>query len=339
MGNSCNIRVNARLALLEILAEGKLKRRHAQAEAYETLAELSWTKATGRRGEIGLIEERRSEVVTLIARVWPDWRETLADLIASGLPPTPEGYRRLLDRERVKGLPNLPSRINRRTATALIGPDSKALLTGDRRVALGDVDLTHDGSIRLRPPDGLTVCTPAGVVNLSRVAEVLGEASIPERAFLDGLVFEGPIRAVLLVENLGAWRDLPAPPGWLLAYVPGWDTATAEHLLKRLTAIPAIHFGDLDPNGVRIMLHLRQRAPNLKWFLPGFWFENMEEYGLRASWPADADIGFAPPQVRELVARGLWLEQERIVFDTRIIDALEESLVTERDLHVSSASP
>jgi len=320
---------NARLALLELLSRGSLKRRRTQLEAYDSLAELPWTRATGRRDEIGVVEERRTELAGLIDRVWPAWRDVLADLVAAGLPPTPEGYGRLLDRERAAGLPDLPDHINRRTATALTGPHSKASLTEARRGALGETDPTHDGSIRLRPPAGLSARTATGVVDLSGIAAVLGEASIPERAFLDGLAFEGAIRAVLLVENLGAWRDLPPPPGWLLAHVPGWDTATVGHLLDRLSGIPVVHFGDLDPNGVRILLHLRRRAPNLQWFLPEFWFELADVCGLRATWPQNLDLDFAPAQVRELATRGLWLEQERIVLDPRMADALEAALTAD----------
>ncbi len=313
---------NARLALLELLSRGTLKRRRAQAEAYGVLAELSWTRATGRRDEIGVVEERRSELAGLIDRVWPTWRDVLADLVTAGLPPTPEGYGRLLDRLRAAGIHDLPRHINRRTAAALTAPHSKADLTDVRRDALGTTAPTHDGSIRLRPPAGLWARTKAGPVNLSATAAALGEVSIPERAFLDDLTFEGAIRVVLLIENLGAWRDLPAPPGWLLAHVPGWDTATVSHLFDRLADIPVIHFGDIDPNGVRILLHLRRQAPHLKWFLPDFWFELADTCGLRAQWPSDLDLGFAPAGVRDLAARGLWLEQERIVFDPRMADAL-----------------
>lgn len=320
---------NARLALLELLSRGRLKPRRTQLEAYDALAELPWTRATGRRDEIGVVEERRTELAGLIDRVWPAWRDVLADLVAAGLPPTPEGYGRLLDSERAAAIPELPERINRRTAATLTASHSKALLTAARRGALGETDPAHDGSIRLRPPAGLSLRTATGVVDLSGIAAVLGEVSVPERAFLDGLVFEGAIRAVLLVENLGAWRDLPPPSGWLLAHVPGWDTATVGHLLDRLSEIPVVHFGDLDPNGVRIMLHLRRRAPDLQWFLPEFWFELVDLCGLRARWPQDLDLDFAPAQVRELAARGLWLEQERIVLDPRMADALEVALAAE----------
>ena len=319
----------ARLTLLELLSRGKIKRRQAQAEAYDTLAELPWTRATGRRDEIGVVEERRIELAGLIDRVWPKWRNVLADLAAAGLPPTPEGYGRLLDGQRAAAIPELPQRINRNTAAVLTASHSKASLTQTRRGALGEAEPTHDGSIRLRPPAGLSARTATGTVDLGGIAAVLGEVSIPERALLDGLALEGTVRAVLLVENLGAWRDLPPPPGWLLAYVPGWDTATVGHLLDRLSAIPVVHFGDLDPNGVRIMLHLRGRAPHLQWFVPDFWFELADTCALRAKWPQDLNLDFAPAQVRDLATRGLWLEQERIVLDPRMADALESALTAD----------
>ena len=320
---------NARLALLELLSRGKLKRRRTQSEAYDALAELPWTRATGRRDELSVARERRTELAGLIDRVWTAWRDVLANLVAAGLPPTPDGYGRLLDMERAAAIPELPDRINRRTAASLTASHSKASLTEARRGALGETDPTHDGSIRLRPPAGLSARTANGVVDLSGIATVLGEVSIPERALLDGLAFNGTIRAVLLVENLGAWRDLSPPPRWLLAHVPGWDTATVGHLLDRIEGIPVVHFGDVDPNGVRIMLHIRRRVPNLRWFLPEFWFELADACGLRAMWPQDLDLDFAPAQVRALAARGLWLEQEGIVLDPRMADALEVALAVE----------
>ena len=262
----------------------------------------------------------------MIDQVWPAWREVRTRLAAANLPPTPDGYCKLLDRDRATGIRDLPSRINRRTAAALTASHSKAELTDARRRALGEINLTHDGTIRLRPPKGLSVSTSNGCMDVSRIAAVLGEVSIPERAFIDGLTFDGSIRAVLLVENLGAWRDLPRPKGWLFAHLPGWDTSTIGYLFNCLPQVTFVHFGDIDPNGVRILLHMREREPNLKWFLPSFWFELTDVYGLRANWPEGLNLDFAPKQIRELAERGLWLEQERIVFDSRIVDALERVL-------------
>lgn len=327
-----------RLALLELLARGVVKRRRAQAAAYDALSELPWTRATGRRGEIGLVEERRPDLLSLLERVWPTWGEALAELTARGLAPTPDGWTRLEDARRAEGLPALPDRLNRRTAAAFTVPHSKALLTERRRSALGETEATHDGTVRLRPPDGLVARTRRGVVDLSAVAGVLGEVAVPERAFFEELVLEGAFRAVLFVENLGAWRDLPARAGWLLAHVPGWDTATVAHLLDRVKHVPTVHFGDLDPNGVRIFLHLRERRPDLHWFVPSFWAELIESHGQRAPWPPDLDFADAPPLVRELASRGLWLEQERIVLDERVGSALE-SLAAGEDASLLRSSP
>ena len=315
-----------RLALLELLVRGVLKRRRAQSPAYEALAELPWTRATGRRDEIGLVDEHRHELVNLIERVWPTWGAALAELTARGLLPTPDGWGRLDDARRAEGLPALPELLNRRTAAALAAPHSKATLTERRRAALGQTEPTHDGTLRLRPPAGLVARTCRGTVDLAAIAGVLGEVAIPERAFLDDLVFEGAIRAVLLVENLGAWRDLPALDGWLFAHVPGWDTATVAHLLERVQHVPVVHFGDLDPNGVRIFQHLRERRGDLRWFVPSFWADFVESHGQPAAWPDDLDLSDTPTLVRDIAARGLWLEQEPLVVDARVRPALLASI-------------
>jgi hypothetical protein len=100
-----------RLALLELLVRGTLRLRRGQVAAYDTLAELPWTRATGRRDEIALVKERRPDLVTLIERVWPAWGEALVGLSARGLPPTPEGWGKLEDARRADSLPGLPERI------------------------------------------------------------------------------------------------------------------------------------------------------------------------------------------------------------------------------------
>lgn len=316
----------ARLALLELHSRKTLRRRRSQSDAFDALSELPWTRATSRRNELALVVERETRLAELLSRVWPDWWAVLADLEARGLAPTPDGYKRLGDARRAESVPQLPPRINRRTAAAILAPNSKAGLGGGRRAALDRVDMTHDGAIRLRPPEGISVQTSRGPLDISEVARILGEASIPERAFMDGLSFRGTIRAVLLVENLGAWRDVPRAPGWLVAHVPGWDTPPGIHLLQALPDTPCVHFGDIDPNGVKIYRHLKDGRPDLRWFLPGFWFESAGRTGLKATWPEALDLSDAPQPVQELARRGLKLEQESIVFDPRLPDDLENTL-------------
>lgn len=311
---------------MELLVRGTLKKRRKQESVWEALAELPWVKRTGRRDEVGLVEAQRHQLVALLDRVWPEWGDALAALTARGFPPTAEGWIALEDATRAEGMPPVPERLNRRTAAALAAPHSKSTLTDRRRAAFGETETMHDGSVRLRPPRGLSARTAKGSVDLSAVADVLGEVSLPERALQDGLVFDGAMRAVLLVENLGPFCDLPVLDGWLCAHVPGWDTATVARLLDRLPIVTVIHFGDLDPNGVRIFQHLRAMRPDLRWFVPPFWNELVEIRGLPGSWPEDLDLGEAPGLVRLLASRGLRLEQEPLAIDPRTPVALQNLL-------------
>jgi hypothetical protein len=109
--------------------------------------------------------------------------------------------------------------------------------------------------------------------------------------------------------------------------VPGWDTTTVVHLLDQIKPdVPFIHFGDLDPNGTHIFLKLRQRRPGLRWFVPTFWTARVAPRKLKRPWPAGLDLRHAPKLVHELAAKVLWLEQEPLVVDDRIMTALETSI-------------
>lgn len=84
-----------------------------------------------------------------------------------------------------------------------------------------------------------------------------------------------------------------------------------------------LHFGDLDPNRVRIVRHLRELAPGLTWVVPEFWEEAVEARGLVRAWPADLDLSGEPALVQRLAAAGRWLEQEVLALDPRLREALE----------------
>lgn len=159
--------------------------------------------------------------------------------------------------------------------------------------------------------------------NACEIAGVLGELVLAERALLDGTTFCGVMpRGVLLVENAGPFLDLPVPDGWLVAHVPGWNTRIARLLLDPLAGTPWVHFGDLDPNGVRIFRQLRQARVDLRWFVPEFWGEYVDSHGLRRKWPEGLVGEGDPPLVRMLAERGLWMEQEVLVLDARVMGAL-----------------
>lgn len=331
--------IESRLALLELYVRKRLERREAQAEVFHHLAELPWTRRTGRRDELRLPPEHIDDVERLLDRVWPDWENTHAALEDGGFEPTLQGWHQLEERRREASVPSLSTKlINHRVAIALTAPHSKSSLTDRRRAALGKTTVVHDGLVRLRPPPGLVAHHPGGTLDLTALADILGEAPLTERAFLDGLRIEGDVRALLLVENLGAWREIRTPEGWLLAHVPGWNTRMTAWLFEAFPSVPTLHFTDLDPNGVRMLRHLRSQRADLKWFVPEFWAEYVERHAMKKTWPRTLDLQDAPPLVRSLAARGLWMEQERIVFDDRIVDALE-SFAAPRDTDATTPSP
>ena len=313
-----------RIALVELLQTGSLRRRHTQADAWSHLDQLSWTRRGSRRDELILVGDHRGALVDLLDRVWPGWRKSAMQLEQKGLPSTPKGLRTLLDEQRANELGPLPERLNLRTATAAVGPHSKATLGARRRQALGGTEVTRDGIVRVRAPEGTVLVRGSTRLAAEAITEVLGEVAIAERALRDGTSLEGPIRAVLLVENLGPFQDLQPPPGWLVAHVPGWNTAAVRLLLADLEGTPVVHFGDLDPNGVRIVHHLRSLHPELRWAVPRFWEERVSTHALKGAWPADLDLTTAAPLVRSLAERGEWLEQESIALDPRLAVALEQ---------------
>lgn len=98
---------------------------------------------------------------------------------------------------------------------------------------------------------------------------------------------------------------------------------SAQHSVPQ---VPVIHFGDLDPNGVRIFQHLRGLRRDLRWFVPSFWEELVEAKGLRGAWLDGLDLHGAPELVQRLAREELWLEQEPIAVDPRTSAALEAML-------------
>lgn len=320
-------RLEHRLALLELVATGCLRFRKGQQIAWNHLVELPWTRRTDRRGEIAIMESRRGELERLLTQVWPEWAMVQAELTEAGLPINESGWRDLQDLQRARNAKGLPARLNRRTVTAMVAPHSKAALSALRREGLAGLKVMHDGTVRLRPSPGLRLRHGEHELDCGLVAEVLGEVILTERALTDGAVLTGqPPRALLLVENLGAYMDTPAPHGWLIAHMPGWDTRTARILLKQFEGIPVAHFGDLDPNGVKIMRHLRAFRPDLKWVVPEFWQEYLAKHASTTVWPDDLDLNEAPALVRRLAASGHWLEQEAIVLDSRLPQAITASV-------------
>jgi len=294
-------RPEARVALLELHARGRLPRRSLQREAWTWLSELEWTRTSTRQDELLLDPRQAVRVVELLERVWPAWAEILAALEEGGHPPTPKGLIALADAQRAaRDDSALPARLNRRTAAAIVAPHSKATLTPARTAALGTVEITHDGSVRMRPPPGVTLAKAGATLDAAHVAAGLGEIAVSERALADGLRIAGPIAGLLSVENLGPFQDLLPPEGWLVLHVAGWNTATTRRVLAQLAQVPLVHFGDLDPNGARIARHIATLHPDVHWAAPSFWEEHVPDRALRASWPSSEELDLSTAHGRDV---------------------------------------
>jgi hypothetical protein len=273
-----------------------------------------------------LVEGHRSDLVGLLDRAFPDWRATVDALRDRGLAQDLHGYRALAEARRAATLPETaPQRLNLRTATAALGAHSKATFGERLRAALGPIEVTRDGLIRARPNPGLTVHRGQVSWSAESLADCLGELTLTERALRDGTHLGGTLpAAVLLVENVGFYVDVVAPAGWMVAHVPGWNTATIQLLLEQLHNTPVVHFGDLDPNGVRIVAHLQALRPDLIWAVPPFWEEQIALRGQKKDWPPDFDLRDAPALVQRIATDGIWLEQEALALDSRLTSYLEE---------------
>lgn len=243
--------------------------------------------------------------------------------------PTPVGMRELERRDRLSSVDSdrLPGRMNRRTAAALLGRHAKARLGPFEKVVLDDVDVTDDGLVRMRPSAALSLVRDGEEHSAADLVELLGELVITDRALRDGTRIGGQLpRAVLTVENLGAFQDAKVLNNVLTVYVPGWNTRIARDALSGLEGIPILHFGDLDPNGVAILKHLRRWRPDVHWLVPSFWQEYADERGLPKRWPDLKMPSDAPGWVAALADRSIWLEQEVIVTDPRFALAIEETI-------------
>jgi hypothetical protein len=318
-----------RLALLELWATGRLKRRRQQEAAWARLDGERWTSLTSRSRERALAEGYRSMIEQLLDQAWPLWRKVHADLTAAGLPPTPEGWRALQERMRIAAAPPLPAQVlHHKTAASLVGPDSKASWTAGRRAATNHLTLTHDTLLRLRPSRGLVLMRHGASIEADAVHACLGELVLSDRSMRDSLAISMPPRVLLSVENLGAYVDLPSVANdWMIAHVPGWNTVALADFLNLLPASTIwCHWGDLDPQGVAIMRSLRTIRADVRWIAPEWWPQVAPAQ--RGDWSGCLEQPDDPPLVRHLRAAGTWLEQEPLVIDQRLPGTLRKAAWT-----------
>lgn len=197
--------------------------------------------------------------------------------------------------------------------------------------------LTDDDLLRLRPNRGLRLrFTDGAELDCTELARRFGELSVPQRMMDDGLQVAGePPVWIMTVENLGAYADLPAPPEALIVHQPGWNHRLARRFIALLPkAIPWWHFGDLDPEGIRIYESLvdlggvkdSSNTPRPCLFLPAWWADYLNTHGMPTvgTWPSASAMTDNNGLFGALRSRKASLEQEAILLDPRLVIALEE---------------
>lgn len=310
-----------RSALLTLWRDGGLQAGAGLAPLVEHLLEAGLLAKGTRAREYRLPANSRQKYEVLLTRVWPDWPETLDALQRHALAATAAGLFELRRRAVVVG--GVPPLLHHKTYAALTKAHSKLAA-----VAAEGITLTRDDVLRLRTPTGFALTDVAGAMTAcDAIMQALGEVVLPERSLLAG-ISPVPIalKCVMTVENLGAYLDMPIPEGVLLAHQPGWNSRLSRLFIHRLPQdVPWFHFGDLDPEGMEIYESLRQDESRVVLWIPELWEDYLDTHYLPLSkpWPHISPDLAGNPVVQTLIERRHWLEQEAIVTDTRLRQALD----------------
>ncbi len=319
-----------RAAALRLLLGGNLRRTLSCADLVDQLDDAGLVLPTRRRDEYVLNPRRTDEYRRYLGARWPGYAEVaLAFTGRAG-----ELSVAALHALRRADLPAPTGRtlLNRKTWAAWASAHSKATEAPHPE----GVTLTSDDVLRMRVNDGLVLRSAEGrEQDLASLQALATEVVLPERSFGRHWTLTGqlPVLAVT-VENQGAFVDAPLPAGMLLIHAPGWNSGLAGQVMARLPASVAWwHFGDLDPNGLRIGLSMRaagqpDRQPVL--WIPEVASQLLESHSLPRStpWPL-RDVPahlLSHPTVAWLASRGRWLEQETMVlmpaFEQEFSDAV-----------------
>jgi len=310
-----------RLPLLELLTNGVLPKRQSIRGLIDELSQLRWV--TLSRREASLVPAKEASLTAMLDNSWPEWREHRVKL---------EG---VFSEERLRqvsrqgeGSLDLLSRLvagrvyNTKTISALVGSHSKS------RGQLPEVTVVSDFAARIRPNKGLLINNEKGVsYSACELAKLQGELLVCERAIRRGLTFSGILpRVVLAVENPAVFADIQLPEDFMAILTSGNNPVQICEIVSLLPeSTPTYWFGDLDNEGISIRRSfIRMCKGRAAAAIPPFWDEYLKEYGCQAegSW-AGFDASGEPELVATLISQKLWLEQEPLVLDPRLVGWLE----------------
>jgi hypothetical protein len=309
----------------ELLSAPSLKRLKRNERVIDSFALHGWITHTSRRDEFSITESGRSIAERRLPDVWPSWREDLASFAILGLSPEDVGAWSLLRRAQANQVPRTLAHINRRTLNAWERRHSKVGLKPPSE-PFATAQITIDEVARLRMPPGSRILLHDGkTLDCDSLMATFGEVAIPERAWEHIREMDAAgAKAVISIENKGAYVDFPIVPQATLLFLPGDNTSILRQVSSRMAGQPVIHFGDLDPAGIEIFETLLVEKFPVHHFVPSY----VEEFVLthaqpcKKPWP-ERDYSNFHPVISKLASKGFWLEHEALVLDHRFGAELE----------------
>lgn len=283
----------------------------------DELDDLGILTTTPRRDLLALVPARLADYERYLGARWPGYREAAAVIQSRGLSIEAASLRKLrrLHLKAPEGFPQL----NRKTWSAWAGAHSKSREASQPEGA----EITTDDTVRARVNAGLQIrSVDGGILNLDALQRTLKEVAFPDRCISENWSFCGTLpRLLLTVENIGAFVDIKKPDNCLLIHSPGWNLPNVLRLRARLPAdLTWRHFGDLDPNGLRIGLSLTtasEAGNDAEVWVPEAAATLLDSHSLLLdrTWNVDGvpEHLRSHPAVAWLILNGRWLEQESIV--------------------------
>ena len=138
---------------------------------------------------------------------------------------------------------------------------------------------------------------------------------------------------IVTIENTGSWQHFPLPDGVIALFIPGNNQTLLKKFFEFFPDAHWGHFGDLDQSGIDIALSIANslnKKPKL--FIPSFWIDyllvkqlTIEDSKTKKSWKKVQVKSLQDhPIIVQLQTNNSWLEQEVIMLDKRLKDAVIE---------------
>ena len=317
-----------RVAALRLLLCGKVKRTDVADAFLRQLDDIGIVVPSRQKDLFCLAPDRTQDFKEYLFARWPGYA-VAAEAFSEQTDTITVAQLRGLRRVHLKS-PDGFARLNRKTWSAWAGAHSKSGEAGQP----DDLDLTVDDTLRVRVNDGLRLRSMDGhEIDLGVWQTMMGESIFSERAFAENWTLCGTMPdQIVTVENLGAFVDIKKPPKCLIVHTPGWNTTLTMRLIERLPAsISWWHFGDIDPNGLKMGLlmggkNAGSRKPRV--WIPRATQALLKSHSLRLDkpWPvSDLPLSLtANESVAWLVREQRWMEHEAVVLQPDFAQELKE---------------